>query len=152
MTTEIVVGHYDNYGWNINNYRLYHEPSEDLWYWTPWSTDLAFGWYPWVTDPHCGFYANSPDEYQGGYLMRRCLADTDCKAELQGVLAEQVDRVEDPDLGTELDRIVDLMRDDLVADPRSRYSVTEALAEIDCVRRYVADRPQVLRDWLATQP
>ncbi len=149
MTTEIVVGHYDNYGWNINNYRLYHEPTKGKWYWTPWSTDLAFGWYPWISSPHCGTYANSPSEYQGGYLMRRCFADPVCLAELEGVLAEQVDAVEAMDLGAELERVVTMIHDDLLDDPRTRYSSAEALAEVECVRQYVSDRPRVIREWLA---
>jgi spore coat protein CotH len=148
MATEMVVGHYDNYGWNINNYRLYHEPTKGLWYWTPWSTDLAFGWYPWMNGAHCGTYANTPDEYQGGFLIKRCWSDTDCTDELLATLAEQVDAFEAWNAGEELERLVTMIQDELIDDPRSRYTNEEALSEIECVRTYIAERPANLRDWL----
>ena len=151
QATEMVVSHYDNYGWNINNYRLYHEPTEGLFYWTPWSTDLAWGWYPWVSSPHCGYYAGYPDQYQGGLLIKRCWGDADCRAELLGVIGEQVDLFESLDVGAELERVLGLIQDDVLSDPRTRYPNTDALAEQECVRQMIAGRAATLRDWLDRQ-
>ena len=151
QASEMVVGHYDNYGWNINNYRLYHEPTLGKFYWTPWSTDLAFGWYPWMNGAQCGTYANTPDEYNGGHLIKRCWRDADCASELRDAISVQVDLLESVAMVTELDRVAELIRADQSVDPRSRYTDTEALAELSCVRDYVAGRPAALRDWLARQ-
>ena len=43
LALEISLAHWDGYSGNLNNIRLYHEPTVDRWYYTPWSTDLAFG-------------------------------------------------------------------------------------------------------------
>ncbi len=145
---EMIVSHYDNYGWNINNYRLYHEPTVDRWYFTPWSTDLAFGWYPWNSDPHCGTYAMTPQEYRGGYLVRRCWADPACSETFLEVIAEQVDALEAMDLGAEYSRVRTMIEPDLLVDPRSQYSSTEAMAELLCLENFIDGRVEMLRAWL----
>ncbi len=39
---EVYVGHWDGYVWSINNYKIHHEPTADLWTFLPWGTDQLF--------------------------------------------------------------------------------------------------------------
>ena len=39
---EVLTGHWDSYSGNRNNYYLYHNPEDDLFYFIPWGTDGAF--------------------------------------------------------------------------------------------------------------
>jgi spore coat protein H len=39
---EVIVGHWDGYTGNRNNFYTYHDPTTDLFYFIPWGTDGAF--------------------------------------------------------------------------------------------------------------
>lgn len=39
---EVLVGHWDSYSGNANNYFAYHEPTSNKFYFMPWGTDSAF--------------------------------------------------------------------------------------------------------------
>ena len=142
---EIVTAHFDNYGWNGNNWRIYHEPTEDLWYWTPWSTDLSYGWYPWSGRPHCGEYGQSIYEYSRGYLMSRCWNDASCRADLEAAIAVAADRYEALDVPAEIDRVLDMIGDGVRSDTRRWYDDTWFEQEVDCGRDWAAARPAAVR-------
>jgi len=148
---EMIVSHYDNYGWNTNNFRLYHEPTLDEWHWTPWSTDLGWGWYPWMSSPSCGTYGVTPSEYGSGYLIQRCWEDPECTSQLHQALLNQADVFEKMNARGELEetyeRIVKLAH----VDPRSRYSAEQFESEIACMRDYIASRPETIRVWVDQQ-
>ena len=148
---EMIVSHYDNYGWNTNNFRLYHEPTLDEWHWTPWSTDLGWGWYPWMSSPSCGTYGVTPSEYGSGYLIQRCWEDPECTSQLHQALLNQADVFEKMNARGELEetyeRIVKLAH----VDPRSRYSAEQFESEVACMRDYIASRPETIRLWVDQQ-
>ena len=143
---EIVTSHYDNYGWNINNYRIYHDPTADQWMWTPWSTDLSFGWYPWTAKPHCGFYGVSIWEYQSGYLMQRCFGIDACRERLFDQLLAMADAYEAQDVGGELEQTYELISDLVYDDDRAHYDPSRFEQELTCMREWIAARPQAIRD------
>jgi len=145
MAGEMVTSHYDNYGWNGNNWRIYHEPTEDLWYWTPWSTDLAYGWYPWSGQPHCGEYGQHLAEYDTGYLMNRCWRDAACRADLEAAVAVAADRFEALDAPAEIDRVLALIVDHVRADTRRWYDDVWFDREVQCNRDWAAARPAAVR-------
>jgi len=148
MATEMVASHYDNYGYNKNNFRVYHERERDRWYFTPWSTDLAFGWYPWSGDPHCGEVAGRIADYGGGYLLGRCAGDTTCRAELYAALETAADAFEDAEMGEEVDRLHAMISDSVRADARRWYDDIWFEREVDCLRDFVAARPDAVRGQL----
>ena len=43
--TEVLIGHWDSYSGNRNNYYLYQDPQDDRWVFVPWGTDSIF-WDP----------------------------------------------------------------------------------------------------------
>ena len=148
MTAEMAIAHYDNYGWNINNYRVHHVPSTGRFHWTPWSTDLAFGWYPWSGDPHCGEYGTLPTDHSTGYLAGRCWADASCRERLYEGLLEHADLLEEADLVSVLEERLELIDEPSAEDARSWYSDAVRNRELDCMRDWIDARPNELRAWV----
>ena len=148
-TAEMAIAHYDNYGWNINNYRVHRTPSDGVFHWTPWSTDLAFGWYPWSGYPHCGEYGWVPTDHDNGVLIGRCWGHAECRTRLLDRLEWHADQLEAVDLGAVMHERIELIDDISRADGRSWYTVEKMEEEQACVEAWVDARPEWLRDWVA---
>ncbi len=43
LAVEVLVGHWDNYGFNQNNYYLYHNTADEKFYYIPYDLDNTFG-------------------------------------------------------------------------------------------------------------
>lgn len=149
QAAEMVVSHYDNYGWNTNNWRLAHLPETGRWIFTPWSADLSWGWYPWMTGPRCGTYGVTPTEYQSGFLVWRCWADADCAAAMGETLLELADLYEVLDMPARLAAARELIEEDALREYRGYYGPSDFHAEAACLEDYVASRPETIRDWVA---
>lgn len=150
-TAEMAIAHYDNYGWNVNNYRVHRTPSDGVFHWTPWSTDLAFGWYPWSGAPHCGEYGWLPTDHARGTLMGTCWGDAECKTRLLDALEWQADQLEAADLISVMDERIGLIDELSRADGRSWYTPDRMESEQACMRTWIEQRPGWLRTWVATQ-
>jgi len=148
ITAEMAIAHYDNYGWNTNNYRVHQVPSTGRFHWTPWSTDLAFGWYPWSGYPHCGEYGTVPSDHDYGYLAARCWADADCKERIYEGLLDHADRLEEADLVSVLETRLELIDELSESDGRSWYSNAKRQEELQCMRDWIEARPGWLREWV----
>lgn len=148
MAMEVAVSHYDSYSWNMNNFHIYHEPTLDKWYWSPWSTDLAWGWYPWSSVPTCGSYGVDPDEYQTGYVAQRCKAHRGCHLEFLDYLEMATDHLESMDVPARVDETYERIRDLVYADPRKEYSDEDFENDVSCVRSYAQGRPEYLRAYI----
>jgi len=146
---EIAMSHFDNYGWNKNNFRIYHEPTTGRWHWTPWSADLSFGWYPWDATPECGEYGQRPEDYANGYLMQRCWVVEDCKTQLLDAVLRAADELERQDVLGELDRIDELIAPYIEEDLRNPYDSFWYERELSCARTWLAQRPTALRQMVA---
>lgn len=147
ITAEMAIAHYDNYGWNINNYRVHRVPSTGRFHWTPWSTDLAFGWYPWSSSPHCGEFGTVPSDHSTGYLTARCWADETCRDRIFDGLEEHASNIEDADLVTEMSARLELIDTLSAADGRSWYNETQRANELACMVDWIENRPTFLREW-----
>lgn len=66
LAVSAFIGDFDGYR-HAHNYRVYHEPAEDKWYFIPWGIDRAF-------KKHLSIYESF------GLLARRCFADARCRA------------------------------------------------------------------------
>ena len=149
MAADVLVSHYDDYGWNINNYRIYHDPSSDRWYWTPWSTDLAFGWYPWMDGPHCGTYGQTISEYGTGYLLGRCMTIAACNDRWHTALGEAADAFEAFDLPGQIAALHEQTAAQAASDTRRSYGDAALEAEVACMATWAAQRPAQIRAELA---
>ncbi len=148
ITAEMAIAHYDNYGWNINNYRVHHVPSTGRFHWTPWSTDLAFGWYPWSASPHCGELGTNPADHSNGYLTSRCWSDVECRDLIFDGLLDHADRMEEADLVATMEERLVLIDELSSQDTRSWYSELQRENELQCMRNWIEARPSYLRDWV----
>jgi len=148
---EMLVSHYDNYFWNLNNFRVAHLPETGKWVFTPWSTDLSWGWYPWVGGPHCGMYGVTPGEYWGGALMDRCWMEPACATALHEQLLELADLFEEVDMLDRLERGDELISSLAKSEWRGNYGPSDYEQEVACMSDYIAQRPATIREWVAAQ-
>jgi len=133
-----LMGYWDGYPSDPNNYRIYHNPSDGRWTLLPSGTDQLF--------------EKDVDPFKPvGMLSVRCLAEEDCEAAFRTRLAEVIDRFEASNYPAMARKIAQQVKADVVADPRKEISVEEWQAAVDSTVEYIKRRPGELRAML-TQP
>ncbi len=150
VALDTVLAHWDSYSGNLNNFHLYHEPSLEKWYWTPWSTDLSFGWNPWST-MNCANYMTSPNNYSQGFLAQTCKRNPDCKPRFLDAMAEMTDHLEAADLPSIIPEHFERIKDAVYADPRREYTDIAFENDVACITEWIQQRPENLRTWLEQQ-
>jgi hypothetical protein len=117
LAAETVTGDWDGY-WKPNNYRIYYEPTEQRWSFSPWGLDQA-----WLLDRSA---------FDGvGVLVSRCMSSRRCLRDYLAELARVLDVAESLDLEREMDEIVALIGEAAEEDPKRPYPP----AEVDIARR-----------------
>ncbi|HWO14609.1 MAG TPA: CotH kinase family protein [Polyangiaceae bacterium] len=108
---ETLLGHWDGYSGNSNNFYVYHDPTSDRFSFLPWGTDGAFqGQNPF------DFLNTSIAVYARGRIANRLYALPDQRQAFRARLGELVDGVWDEQaLDVELDQIAELAVDALPA-------------------------------------
>jgi len=133
-----VMGYWDGYPSDPNNYRIYHNPSDDRWTLIPSGIDQ-------VPDKNV-------DPFKPvGMLSVRCLAEEDCEAAFRARLMEVIDLFEKSNYPAMAREIAQQIRADVIADPRKEITVEEWQAAVDSTIEYINRRPGELRAML-TQP
>lgn len=153
LALEAWLAHWDGYSWNLNNYRLYHEPTIDRFFMFPWSTDLSYGWAGPRTPadpPSCHTYATDISEYTYGMMANDCRDDEECMADFLAGIEEINDLVEDIDNDTYVDDLVALLDPYVQADPNRPYSVQDFYDQNECFKGFMQQRPGELRTVLGT--
>ena len=131
---EAVVGHWDGY-WIAHNYRIYHEPTLDQWYFIPWGTDQTF----WQTI--------QPFE-QLAYLTRKCLGLEPCLVDYVERTREIVTLLEEQDLREQIGEVRELIDDRVFADPRSHHPNNAIESSRNSLNAYLDRRPGDMMSWL----
>ena len=131
-----IMGYWDGYPNDPNNYRIYHDPSDDRWTLIPTGIDQLF--------------EKDVDPFRPvGMLSKRCLAEADCKAAFRSKLAGLIDLFEASDYPAMARTIEEQIRAEVEADSRREVSVNEWHAAVDNTVRYMQRRPGELRDLLS---
>ncbi len=137
---ESVIGHWDNYAFDImNNYRVYHEPADGpgagRWVMIPTGIDQTFGTdqNPWAVT---------------GVLAARCLAEPDCEAAFAARLREALAQFESLDLRAQADAIQAQIEDIVAADPRKEYNLQEWNGSHAALKTWIAARPARIEAYL----
>ena len=131
-----VMGYWDGYPNDPNNYRIYHDPTDDRWSFVPSGIDQLF--------------EQDVDPFNpAGMLSIRCLAEEDCKAAFRARLAEVIDLFEASDYPAMARAIEKQIRAEVTADPRKEITVTEWHAAVNSTVAYMQRRPGELRELLA---
>jgi len=131
-----VMGYWDGYPNDANNYRIYHDPTDDRWSFIPSGIDQLFEKDVNPFDPV-------------GLLSIRCLAEEDCKAAFRSKLARVLDVFEAGDYPAMTRAIETQIRADVEADPRKEVTVSEWHAAVNSTVAYMQRRPGELRDLLS---
>jgi spore coat protein H len=133
MALEALVMDWDGYE-APNNYRLYYDPISDRVSWMPtgmdWTWDFYFAQDPW---------------YGNGAVYKFCLNDRRCERRVTQSLVDMAVNVQDLDLTTRFDDIIDWLGDDLLADPRTPHTRQEMLDQRVNTRENITKWPKRVR-------
>jgi len=131
-----IMGFWDGYPNDANNYRIYHDPTDDRWTLIPTGIDQLF--------------ENDVDPcHPAGMLSIRCLADEDCKAAFRARLADVLDRFEVSDYPAMARAIAKQIGPEVAADRRKDIGLSEWHAAVDSTIQYIQERPAKIRKLLA---
>jgi CotH kinase protein len=119
---ETLVGHWDGYTGNANNFFLYKDPRTDLFEFIPWGTDGAFREHGFIPDYPASRYVTT-------ILPRRLYALAETREAYQTVLRELLDEVWD-------ERSLLRMVDTIVA----QSEVAEDLSRLAQLREFIEGR------------
>lgn len=132
LAGEAFVGHFDGY-WTSHNYFLYHEVARDRWTYHPWSLDQTFS-------------ARLDAFDGGGYLKEKCLGLERCVIDYIHTGLGIADVAEGLDFGAEVDRVLALISDSALSDPRKPYDNEVMQARQRAVRSWAVARPAAFRE------
>ncbi len=151
-----VLYDWDNYAHFQNNFRIYHDPTDDRWHFIPWGVDQSWvAQQPGGDDPRIRFGILDPT----GDLARLCLmaSGTDsegrtCTEAYVQELHRQLDVFESVDwegkIDTWVERLDPLMNRE---DPHRNYSYDDWLDNIERLRGFARDRAENVRAELARE-
>jgi hypothetical protein len=134
-----VLADWDGYEYgNINNYRVYHDPSTDRWSMIQAGIDNSF-------DSNTSFDSWSVT----AVLAQRCMAETACATAYAAKLEAAAALLEQLDLGSQAEQIHTQIWPDIMTDPRKEVSADQAQAAHDSMVTWIQGRPQAVRDSIA---
>jgi spore coat protein CotH len=122
-----------------NNFRLYHEPGVDKFYFLPWGMDMS-----WKS------YESSLDVFDArGMLLQRCVNSAACREQYRGALAATADRLEALDVVGLVDAWGAQARPLVAADPKKETDDAGFEAALADVRDQAVARPADIRAQIA---
>jgi len=134
-----VIADWDGYEYgNVNNYRVYHDPSNDRWALIQSGIDNSFD-----SQPAFDFWPVT------AVLAQRCLAEEDCAAAFAARVHDAADLLERLDLGSEAERVHTLIWPDIMSDPRKEVTAEQSAAAHQSLVSWIAGRPDAVRASLA---
>lgn len=150
LAFEALIAHWDNYAYDLSNYRLFHEPVSGKFTFLPWSTALDFGYRPW-SYPDCGKYGVELSDYDDGILALRCEQSPTCHRAVVDRMESLADQWEALDPVGRVDELSDFVRDAVYDNPRRYYSTRDFEEHVECVRAWISQRPDEARAWVARE-
>ncbi|HMV67840.1 MAG TPA: CotH kinase family protein [Myxococcota bacterium] len=141
FAAEWVLGHWDSYTGNLNNYHLYHNPTTDQWSLSPWSLDLAWSR---PVGGACHTIGVNKAHYRSGSLGSRCQDDRDCDNLLEQHADDIMTLIEGYDVRGLFDQIEQTIEPYVRADPNGP-GVQRWRQEFQCARDFIRNRRPELR-------
>ncbi|MBL4685925.1 MAG: CotH kinase family protein, partial [Nannocystaceae bacterium] len=141
FAAEVIGGAGDSHFYHWNNYRMYHEPTEDLWHIIPTGIDTSFSsWLPPDTD------GAEPVVY----LAQRCLTEAPCVARLVEIMEAALDTFDAMDFEARMDALIEVIDADVASDPRSEASSSQISASRNSMRTFIQTRRATVEPLLET--
>lgn len=134
MVADAMLGHWDGYGYNVNNFRIYCEPGARCTF-MPWGIDQTFN------------DAIAPTD-QRGELPPRCVADAGCRQKLVVEVQRQIDLWRVMPFEELLVGHSDLVRPWVEADPRREHSVGDFEGSLQATRAVYEGQAERMQAWL----
>jgi CotH kinase protein len=135
-SVETLLGLWDGYSGNLNNFFVYHDPGQDRLVFLPWGPDAAFQ----RVHPFLPMGERPANTYAWGRLARRLYAYEPTRRRYQEVLKELLDTVwDEAALSAELDRLVAPLPPDAADGPA-----------LDIIRGFINARRAQIEAELAT--
>ena len=133
MAVEALAWHWDGYT-TANNYRVYHDPSTDLFTMIPWGTDQTW------TDAWYGPY----DGY--GRLSTWCIASPGCLEDYRAALLDMADVLQATPLEDRMDEVRAFL-EPFIADsePRGEHTPGNQASHLDAMRNSLQQGPDRIR-------
>lgn len=127
LAVSAIIGDFDGYR-HGHNYRLYHHPAADRWFFIPWGIDRTF------------FKRLEPYD-AGGLVAARCFRDHTCRLAYLGVLRRVLRHYQDLRLDQGVDVIASFLGPSVAADRRRPYDVASMKRARARLRHFLRDRP-----------
>jgi hypothetical protein len=134
-----VIADWDGYEYgNVNNYRVYHDPSTGRWSLIQTGIDNSFD-----SNPSFDFWAAA------AVLATRCLGEPPCAAAFAARVAAATDLFESLDLAAEADHIHTQIWPEIMSDPRKEVTNEASQSAHDSLVSWILGRPAAVRASLA---
>jgi hypothetical protein len=135
LAVSAFLGDFDGYR-HSHNYRIYHEPGRDAWYFLPWGIDRTF-------KKNLSIYDSE------GLLAKRCFRDAACRLAYVRTMRTVIERFEALQLEQGV-RVVGTVIDEAVRrDPRRDYDRDKMRQARQELIDFIARRPGEVRDQLS---
>jgi hypothetical protein len=138
MAVEALAWHWDGYT-TRNNYRLYRDPTTDLFQIIPWGTDQTF----------VNYYYDPWSTY--GRILQVCMANSGCMERYNEKLLEVADIEDTLGLDTLGQELSDWLQDDIRSDPRREFDVSYQAYYLSLTISQVQSFPDQLRAMVAAR-
>lgn len=132
-----LTNHWDGYAWNMNNYYLYHRPSDDRFVLIPHGMDSLFG----VDDHYGDVEVEDPFLWPVGRLARKVRNAPDLQARFVRTIDRVLREAWDVDsLTARIDRLEALLDGVTGADDRTRSDLGDFEYGADEIRDFIRER------------
>jgi|MDTC01.1.fsa_nt_gb spore coat protein CotH len=138
----IMVGHWDSFSGNANNYYTYHDPTTDKFYFIPWGPDDTFS--------STGELSNGQVQsaFGGSMLARRLFEHPEIRTRYRDTMRSMLnDLWNDEEILAELDRMQALLTPHVM-----NLSPDEYAAMLDATREFLMSRKQTLINAVNADP
>ena len=137
VAAEIVGGAGDSHVYHHNNYRIYHDPSDQKWHFIPTGIDISFShWLP----------PGADQEAPVAYLAQQCLSDAQCVSRLVEVLENALDVFDAMDFESRMDSLVSNIESAMIADPKAEATQSEVEQSRNRLRQFIRTRRERVQE------
>ena len=138
----VLVGHWDSFSGNANNYYFYHDPGTQKFYFLPWGPDDTF------SNRNLAPNGRIQAAMGGSLLARRLFEDSVIMTRYRDIMWSMLNELWDDDtIMGELDRMEALVADHVVGMDESTHR-----SNVQAVRDFLTDRKRLLLNAINADP